>query len=59
MKLRHGRVFFVGAIVLSLWAILAVCPFAHAEPAAAGRTIIAPKELPNAVLHNPDMGWVL
>ena len=59
MKLRHGRIFLVGAIALSQWAILAACPFALAEPAATSRMIVTPKEVPNTVLHNPDMGWVL
>lgn len=58
MMLRYGRFFLVGVLALSQWTVFAACPFAQAEGPAA-RTIIAPKELPNAVLHNPDMGWVL
>jgi hypothetical protein len=30
-----------------------------AEPDSTARTIVAPKELPDKVVHNPDMGWVL
>jgi hypothetical protein len=59
MKLRNGRIFLIGVLALFQWATLAACPCAQAEPAAAARMIVAPKELPNAVLHNPDMGWVL
>jgi hypothetical protein len=59
MKLRSGCSLLVGAIVLSRWAVIAACLFAQAEPAATSQIIVAPKELPDAVLHNPDMGWVL
>src|SRR6476620_2591907 len=59
MTLRYGYIFLLSTLALSQWAVFAACPFAQAKPAAAARTIIAPKELPNAVLHNPDMGWVL
>jgi hypothetical protein len=59
MKLRIVRIFFVGALALFQWVVFAACPFTQAEPPAAARMIVVPKELPTAVLHNPDMGWVL
>ena len=59
MKLRNGRIFLVGTVALSQWAIFAAYPLARAETASTAQTIVAPKELPNIVLHNPDMGWVL
>jgi hypothetical protein len=40
-------------------ALVAAVRVAVAENAATRRTIVTPKELPDAVLHNPDMGWVL
>src|ERR1041385_4464905 len=40
-------------------ALFTACPFAVAANAIAQRIVITPPELPDAVLHNPDMGWVL
>jgi hypothetical protein len=37
----------------------ATCLGANGEPAALARLTVTPKEMPGAVLHNPDMGWVL
>lgn len=36
-----------------------VASFAHAAEPAAPRVTVVPHELTEAVLHNPDMGWVL
>jgi hypothetical protein len=32
---------------------------ADAEPSSTAQQVVVPKELPDVVLHNPDMGWVL
>jgi hypothetical protein len=40
-------------------AMLAACRFAIAQHPMVRRTVVTPTELPDAVLHNPDMGWVL
>src|SRR6478672_2973971 len=42
-----------------VWPLLACAFGAHASSPVASRWIVKPKELPDAVLHNPDMGWVL
>src|SRR4051812_22417666 len=59
MKSRRCQTCFVSAFTLIHLAFVAACPLAGGEPAAIGRMIVAPKEVPGAVLHNPDMGWVL
>jgi hypothetical protein len=59
MKSRRRRNLFVSALASIHFAFAAACPLAIAEPVAIGRMIVTPKELPDAVLHNPDMGWVL
>jgi hypothetical protein len=59
MKSRRRRNSLVSALASIPLAFVAACSLAAAEPAALGRTIVAPKGLPEAVLHNPDMGWVV
>jgi hypothetical protein len=59
MNSRRRRICLVSALASIHLVLIAVCPVAVAEPAAIGRMIVAPNELPDAVLHNPDMGWVL
>src|SRR4051812_47771753 len=39
-------------------AIVCACSARAVSPTST-RSVVEPKELPDAVLHNPDMGWVL
>ncbi len=57
MNLRH-RIWIVGIAFVS-FVLYAAIPLVEAQPGVVARRIVVPKELPDAVLHNPDMGWVL
>jgi Domain of unknown function (DUF4832) len=59
MNLRHRRNCVVVALASIQLAFFAASPLADAEPSSIARLIVSPNELPDAVLHNPDMGWVL
>lgn len=58
MKFRSHRSGVVALAIVEL-ALIAAVRSGYAEPAEVARIIVSPKELPDAVLHNPDMGWVL
>jgi hypothetical protein len=59
MKLRHRCNWLFGAIALIRLSFFADWLWAEAEAVPVARAIVTPKELPDAVLRNPDMGWVL
>jgi hypothetical protein len=59
MKSRRLNCRFVSALAAVQLAFVAAYPLAAADPSSIGRQITTPKELPDTVLHNPDMGWVL
>jgi Domain of unknown function (DUF4832) len=59
MNFRSHRCWVAIALATVELAPITAVHFAYADSAVVTRMIVTPKELPNAVLHNPDMGWVL
>src|SRR5262245_31718103 len=57
--MARDRLITPGRLLSAGLLFFATCLGANGEPAALGRLTVTPKELPCAVLHNPDMGWVL
>src|SRR6266403_1586524 len=49
----------IGALASIQLAFSAANLLADAEPLSTAQQVVVPKELPDVVLHNPDMGWVL
>jgi len=59
MNSRRCRKCVIGALASIQLAFSAASLLADAEPLSTAKKVVVPKELPDVVLHNPDMGWVL